>query len=71
MEAGLDTDCDGATAGCFGALHGTASLPGHWTDPLNDRMHSAISGFDNSSIADLACRTATIAHQFSSTAHTR
>ena len=72
VEAGLDTDCDGATAGSvFGALHGTASLPGHWTDPLNDRMHSAISGFDNSSIADLASRTATIAHQFSSTAETR
>ena len=72
VEAGLDTDCDGATAGSvFGALHGTASLPGHWTDPLNDRMHSAISGFDNSSIADLAGRTATIAHQFSSTAETR
>jgi ADP-ribosylglycohydrolase len=72
VEAGLDTDCDGATAGSvFGALHGTGSLPGHWTTPLNDRMHSAISGFDNSSIADLAARTAAIAHQFSSTAETR
>lgn len=72
VEAGLDTDCDGATAGSvFGALHGTASLPGHWTSPLNDRMHSAISGFDNSSIADLAARTAAIAYQFSSTAETR
>jgi ADP-ribosylglycohydrolase len=72
VQAGLDTDCDGATAGSvFGALHGTASLPGRWTDPLNDRMHSAISGFDNSSIADLAARTAEIAHQFSSTAETR
>lgn len=66
VEAGLDTDCDGATAGSvFGALHGTASLPGTWIDPLHDLMHSAISGFDNSSITDLARRTAALAQQFS------
>jgi ADP-ribosylglycohydrolase len=64
VEAGLDTDCDGATAGSvFGALHGTASLPGVWVDPLRDLIHSAISGFDNSSIADLARRTAVIARR--------
>jgi len=64
VEAGLDTDCDGATAGSvFGALHGTAALPGAWVDPLHDTIHSAISGFDNSSIADLARRTAALAEE--------
>jgi ADP-ribosylglycohydrolase len=72
VEAGLDTDCDGATAGSvFGALHGTASLPGTWIDPLHDLMHSAISGFDNSSITDLARRTAALAQQFSRADATR
>jgi ADP-ribosylglycohydrolase len=68
VEGGLDTDCTGATAGsAFGALHGSAALPGVWVDPLHDLMHSAISGFDNSRIADLAARTATLARQFSQT----
>lgn len=69
VEAGLDTDCTGATAGSvFGALHGTASLPPHWTEPLHDTIHSAISGFDNSSIADLARRTAALAIRYADTA---
>jgi ADP-ribosylglycohydrolase len=72
VQAGLDTDCDGATAGsAFGALHGTSSLPGIWIDPLRDLIHSAISGFDNSSIADLASRTAALAQQFTAAAQTR
>jgi ADP-ribosylglycohydrolase len=62
VEAGLDTDCDGATAGSvFGALHGTASIPAHWTDPLHDTMHSALFGFDGVSITSLAGRTAALA----------
>ena len=62
VEAGLDTDCDGATAGSvFGALHGTTSIPGHWTDPLQDTMHSALLGFDGDSIASLARRTSALA----------
>jgi ADP-ribosylglycohydrolase len=62
VEAGLDTDCDGATAGSvFGALHGTAALPGHWVDPLHDTIRSAIAGFDNSSISGLAKRTVALA----------
>lgn len=72
VEAGLDTDCTGATAGSvFGALHGTAALPGIWIDPLRDLIHSAISGFDNSSIADLAHRTTALAEKFTRPAETR
>jgi ADP-ribosylglycohydrolase len=64
VEAGLDTDCTGATAGSvFGALHGTGSLPRHWTDPLEDTMHSAIFGFEGTSISGLADRTVSLAHK--------
>jgi ADP-ribosylglycohydrolase len=58
VEAGLDTDCTGATAGsAFGALHGTAALPAHWTGPLRDSIHSAIFGFEGVRISDLVDRT--------------
>jgi ADP-ribosylglycohydrolase len=64
VEAGLDTDCTGATSGSvFGALHGTASLPRHWTVPLEDTIHSAIFGFDGTSISGLAGRTVAVAHR--------
>lgn len=63
VEAGLDTDCTGATAGSvYGALHGTAELPDKWTAPLEDTMHSAIFGFDGTSISGLADRTVGLAH---------
>jgi ADP-ribosylglycohydrolase len=62
VEASLDTDCDGATAGSvFGALHGTKALPGSWTDPLHDTLHSAVFGFDGVAISELARRTAALA----------
>ncbi|HXW78428.1 MAG TPA: ADP-ribosylglycohydrolase family protein [Acidimicrobiales bacterium] len=58
VEAGLDTDCTGATAGSvFGALHGTEALPGHWVGPLENEMHSAIFGFEGVRITDLVDRT--------------
>lgn len=58
VEAGLDTDCTGATAGsAFGALHGRAALPAHWVNPLHDSIHSAIFGFEGVRISDLADRT--------------
>ncbi len=58
VEAGLDTDCTGATAGSvFGALHGMEALPGHWVDPLENSMHSAIFGFEGMRITDLVDRT--------------
>jgi ADP-ribosylglycohydrolase len=58
IQGGWDTDCNGATAGsAFGAMHGTGRLPGRWVEPLNDRVRSAVMGFDNSKIFDLAERT--------------
>jgi ADP-ribosylglycohydrolase len=62
VEAGLDTDCDGATAGSvFGALHGTKAIPAHWTEPLRDTMHSALLGFDGAAITSLSQRTFALA----------
>ena len=58
VQGGWDTDCTGATAGSiFGALHGADALPGHWIDPLNDLVRSAIMGYDLSTLSDLADRT--------------
>lgn len=58
VQGGWDTDCNGATAGSiFGAMHGTKALLGRWVNPLNDLVRSAVFGFDNSRISDLAERT--------------
>ena len=58
VEGGWDTDCNGATAGSiFGAALGAGAIPPHWVDPLDDRIRSAIVGFDDSRISDLVDRT--------------
>jgi ADP-ribosylglycohydrolase len=62
VQGGLDTDSNGATAGSVaGVLTGAAALPPHWIEPLNDRMRSALSGFDGIRISDLAARTTRLA----------
>jgi hypothetical protein len=62
VQAGWDTDSNGATAGsAVGALHGARALPPAWVEPLGDLVHSAIFGFDNSRISDLAERTLRLA----------
>lgn len=64
VQGGWDTDCNGATAGsAFGAMHGTAALPGYWIDPLHDLIRSAVFGYDNSRISQLAERTFTLAQK--------
>ena len=45
----------------FGALYGTQAIPGHWTEPLRDTMHSALLGFDGTAITSLAQRTVALA----------
>lgn len=58
VMTGWDTDSNGATVGSVaGVLAGTASLPAHLIEPLRDRTRSALFGFDNSVISDLAERT--------------
>ena len=62
VQGGWDTDCNGATAGsAFGAMHGTDALAEHLVGPLEDRVRSAVFGFDGSRISDLAERTLRVA----------
>jgi ADP-ribosylglycohydrolase len=62
VQAGLDTDSNGATSGAVaGALFGAAGIPQHWTTPLDDQVRSAIRGFDGVHITDLARRTELLA----------
>jgi len=58
VQAGLDTDSATATIGSvIGAVHGAAALPRHLVEPLSDRISSAVRGYDNSRISELAART--------------
>jgi hypothetical protein len=44
-----------------GVLLGADALPAHFVAPLEDRTRSALFGFDNSRISELAARTARLA----------
>lgn len=62
VSGGWDTDSNGATAGSVaGILLGAAALPAHFVAPLRDRVRSALFGFDDSRISDLAARTTRLA----------
>jgi ADP-ribosylglycohydrolase len=64
VMSGWDTDSNGATVGSIlGILAGTKNLPDHLIAPLENRTRSALFGFDNSSISDLADRTVRLAVQ--------
>ena len=62
VQAGMDTDSNGATAGSVaGVLAGATGLPRHWVDPLADRVSTAVFGYDNVRISSLAERTVHLA----------
>lgn len=62
VMGGWDTDSNAATAGSVaGVVLGAAALPSQFVEPLHDRTRSALFGFDNSRISDLAARTTTLA----------
>jgi len=55
---GMDTDCNGATAGSIiGAVVGAVDMPRKWVDPLGDTLETSVSGFFRCSISELATRT--------------
>jgi len=61
VMSGFDTDSNGATVGSVaGILAGTSGLPERFVAPLHDRTRSALFGFDNSRISDLADRTSAL-----------
>ncbi len=58
VRAGLDTDCNGATAGSvLGAMIGAEAIPDHWSDPLRDRIGTVVAGESDLTISGLAERT--------------
>ena len=58
VMCGLDTDCNGATAGSImGAILGAKALPGEWIEPLEDSLESIVAGMAHNRISDLARRT--------------
>jgi len=62
--AGLDTDCNGATAGSVvGVMVGASGIPKEWWEPLNDTLHTALSGVGVVRISEIASRTLRLAAQ--------
>jgi ADP-ribosylglycohydrolase len=58
VQGGWDTDSNGATAGSVaGTVLGAAALPPRFVEPLHDRTRSAVFGYDNTRISELAERT--------------
>jgi ADP-ribosylglycohydrolase len=55
---GMDTDCNGATAGSIvGAAFGADAVPEKWSKPLGGRLQTTVIGFPLPEIAELADRT--------------
>ena len=55
---GLDTDCNGATAGSIiGGALGAKALPEKWIKPLNGKLETTVIGFPLPDIESLAQRT--------------
>jgi ADP-ribosylglycohydrolase len=66
VMGGLDTDCNGATAGSvMGAWLGARQLPARWVHPLHDRLLSYVVGMTDNRISDLAQRTQAVAEKMS------
>lgn len=62
VRGGWDTDCNGATAGSVcGMMLGAEALPQKWVGVLNDRLFSAVRGYNECKISDLAKRSHEIA----------
>ena len=66
VMGGWDADCNGATAGSIlGTMKGKRGLPAKWIGPLNNRLRSSVTGFDNSAFDQLALRTSALHKTFS------
>ena len=58
VMGGLDTDCNGATAGSvLGAMLGARAIPSHWTEPLHDRIATIVAYQWDLTLSGLTART--------------
>ena len=63
VMGGLDTDCNGATAGSvMGGIVGAKALD-DWAEPLNDTLETGLFGFGTVKITELAERTLKLLEQ--------
>lgn len=54
VQPGLDTDCNGATAGSvLGVILGASALPREWIDPLGDKVTLGLVGYHTQSFDSL------------------
>ena len=66
VEAGWDTDCNGATCGSIvGAVGGAGQLNSRLVAPLNDTIRPSVIGFQEISMTELAERTLKVHQQVS------
>lgn len=57
VEAGFDTDCNGATAGsAFGMMYGAEAIPDKWKEPLGGQLMTRIGCQGRVSFQELADR---------------
>lgn len=58
VQTGMDTDCNGATAGSVaGLMLGAAALPAKWTEPLGGKATFGVVGVDTVSFDKLVADT--------------
>jgi ADP-ribosylglycohydrolase len=60
VEAGWDTDCNGATVGGLWGLTGRR-IPEHWTSPWQGRVSVTLAGVGELNLDDLVARTVAVA----------
>ena len=55
VQAGFDTDCNGATVGSIlGITNGIDGIDKKWTEPFNDTLQTTIFGYDKVKISEMA-----------------
>jgi len=64
VEAGLDTDCNGATVGALWGLQGD-EIPERWTRPWQGRVAFSLAGIAEIAVDELVDRTVAVAKRLS------
>ncbi len=58
VQAGFDTDCNGATVGSIlGITNGIDGIDKKWIEPFNDTLQTTLFGYDMVKISEMAKKT--------------